>query len=334
MRLTLVGFLALAAAGILPAQPRAKDSGKPAKLGIQTPGVQIPFAKLKAELELTLEGSLGSLLVEQSTWIANRSKNSVERVDPKTNKSLDPVSGLIEPCMNPQLGFGSVWVLNCGDGTLARIDTKTAKVSKTFKTGAGAARAGLAVSADSVWVFTDDKTTLSRIDPAENKIVGETRLPAGCNSIVFGETSLWVSCPTENRVLRVDPTLNTVTQRIEVSAEPFAIAVGEGSVWVFCRKDGKVERIDPKTNKVAKTIELAVPNVDGDIAVGEGSVWVTMTGFPITRIDPKTDKAPQQFVGEGGGFIRAAQGAVWLTNLKLGTVSKFDMRRILATLAE
>jgi streptogramin lyase len=330
----LIGFLALAAAGILPAQPRAKDSGKPPKLGIQTPGVQIPFAKLKAEADLKFEGSLGPVLVEQSTWIANRSKNSVERVDPKKNETLDPLSGLNEPCMNPQLGFGSVWVLNCGDGTLARIDAKTATVSKTFKTGAGTARAGMAVSADSVWVFTDDKTTFSRIDPAENKVVGETRLPAGCNSTVFGETSLWVSCSAENRVLRVDPILNTVTQRIEVSAEPFAIAVGEGSVWVFCRKEGKVERIDPKTNKVAKTIELAVPNVDGDIAVGDGSVWISMPGFPITRIDPKTDKVPQQFVGEGGGFIRVAQGAVWLTNLKQATVSKFDTRRVLATLAE
>jgi streptogramin lyase len=56
------------------------------------------------------------------------------------------------------------------------------------------------------------------------------------------------------------------------------------------------QRIDPKTNKVSKTIELLVPNSDGDIAVGEGSVWVTLKGFPISRIDPKTDKVAQQFV--------------------------------------
>jgi streptogramin lyase len=128
--------------------------------------------------------------------------------------------------------------------------------------------------------------------------------------------------------------LNVVSQRIEVSAEPVAIAVGEGSIWVYCRKDSKVERIDPRTNKVSKTIDLAVPKADADIAVGEGSVWVSMLGFPVTRIDAKSDKVVQQFVGEGGGLIRAVSGAIWLSNVKRNTVSRFDSRRILATLSE
>jgi virginiamycin B lyase len=277
------------------------------KLGVQTPGVQIPMLKLKAEADVTVAGSPESILVEPSTvWILNRS----------------------------QLGFGSVWTLNCGDGTLARIDAKSGKIVRSIKTGAGSARVGLAVSPDSVWALTDDKTTLSRVDPAQDKVVAELRLPAGCNTMVFGEGSLWVTCPSENRLLRVDPNLNIVSKRIEVSAEPFAVAVGEGAVWVFCRKDGKVERIDPKTDKVAKTIDLAVPNANGDIAAGDGSVWVSLPGFPISRIDPKTDKVVQQFVGDGGGFIRTAQGAVWLSNVKQGTLWRLDPRRIMATLAE
>jgi len=334
MRLTLAGFFIIAAAGILAAQPRAKGSSKTIKLGVPTPGVQIPLQKLKPESELSIEGSPESILVDQSIWISNRSKNALERLDPKANKLVEPVSDLNKPCGNPQFGFGSVWVLNCGDGTLARVDVKAGKISKTVKTGAINVRAGLAVSPDSVWAFTDDKTTLSRMDPAENKIVTEMRLPAGCNSIAYGETSLWITCPAENRVLRIDPSLNIVSQRIETSAEPYAIAVGEGSVWAYCKKDGKVERIDPKTNKVSKTIELAVPNAEADITAGEGSVWVTMPGFPITRIDPKTDKVIQQFVGEGGGFVKTAQGAVWLTNVKQSTVWHLDPRRIAATLAE
>src|ERR1051325_3065180 len=105
------------------------------KLGVQTPGVQISVTKLKPE-------------------------------------AVEAVSGNAQTCSTPQRGFGSDWVLNCADGILERRDTKTGAVAKTVKTGAAAhARMGLAVSADSVWAFTDDKTTLSRIDPAENKIV-------------------------------------------------------------------------------------------------------------------------------------------------------------------
>jgi streptogramin lyase len=267
------------------------------KLGVQTPGVQIPIAKLKPEA------------VEQATDI---------------NPS----------CAGKQTGFGADWILNCSDGTLTRKDPKTGQVVKTIKTGAAKVKGGVAVSADSIWVFTDDKTTLSRIDPAENRLVGEIRLPADCTSIVFGEAALWAACPSENRVLRIDPLLNVVTQRIEVSAEPFTIAAGQGSIWAYCKKGGKVDRIDPKTNKVSKTIELGVPNVEGDIVVAEGSAWVTLPGFPISRIDPKTDKVAQQFVGEGGGMILATSGAILLTNVKQSNTWRLDPRRIVATQAE
>ena len=62
--------------------------------------------------------------------------------------------------------------------------------------------------------------------------------------------------------------------------------------------------------------------------------YSAMSGFPITRIDPKADKVVQQFVGGGGGFIRASQGAVWLTNVKQGTVWRIDPRRVVATLTD
>jgi virginiamycin B lyase len=104
---------------------------------------------------------------------------------------------------------------------------------------------------------------------------------------------------------------------------------------VLCLKDGKVERIDPKTNKVSKTIETGVGGAAvGGIAVGQGSIWVTLTGFPITRIDPLSEKVAQQFWGAGGGAIQFGQGSLWLTNMQNGTLWRLDPRRILATLAE
>jgi streptogramin lyase len=165
-------------------------------------------------------------------------------------------------------------------------------------------------------------------------VVAELRLPAGCNSLTFGESALWVTCPSEDRVLRVDPQTNLVDKRIEVSVQPQALAIGENSVWVLCLKDGKVDRIDPKTFKVTKTIALEVLGAEGNLAVGQGSVWVTMTGFPITRIDPATDKVVQQFYGDGGGAVFFGLNSVWLSNLKEKTLWRMDPKRIAATLAE
>jgi streptogramin lyase len=134
----------------------------------------------------------------------------------------------------------------------------------------------------------------------------------------------------------MNPVTNLVEKHIEVSAGPRATASGDGSIWVLCEKDGKIERIDPKTNKVIKTIDLLTPGAGGTLAFGEGFLWVSQTGFPLTRIDPKSDeeKVVQQFWGEGGGFVSVSTGAVWVSNTAQGTVTRFDPKRIYATLAE
>jgi streptogramin lyase len=231
-------------------------------------------------------------------------------------------------------GFNSLWIPNCGSGSIVRADAKTGKPSATLAIGAAAARPGIAATADSVWVFTDTRGTVARIDPEQKAVVAEFRVFADCNTLTFGETALWLTCPAENKVLRVDPATNLVDKTIEVSAHPVALAIGERSLWVLCEKDGKIDRIDPKTNKVTKTIELGAAATGGTISFGEGSVWVSMSSFPITRIDITGEKVMQQFYGEGAGFVYASSGFVWLADGQSGKLRKFDPKRITATLAE
>jgi len=336
----------------------AAQSGKNAKQGIKTPGVQIPFASLKAEVELPLAPQW--IVFSDTILIPNKS-GGLERLDAKTNKLVDPVPGVAKLCGGAATGFLSLWIPDCAEHALMRLDVKIAadpkapvktergrsapaaeaakpaKLAEPVKidSGVGSALPAVAANPDSVWILSDDKTTLSRIDPDQNKVVSELRLPAGCNTLTFGEAALWVTCPSENRVLRINPETTLVEKRIEVSAQPSALAIGESSLWVLCLKDGKVERIDPKTNKVTKTIETGVSAAaNGGIAVGQGSIWVTLPGFPITRIDPASEKVVQQFWGSGGGAIQFGQGSVWLTNLHDGTLWRIDPKRIAATLAE
>jgi virginiamycin B lyase len=342
----------------------AGQSGKTRKdvpQGIKTPGVQIPFASLKADAELPLAPRW--MVFSDSVLIPNRT-GGLERLDAKTNKLVDPVAGLRNPCGGAATGFTSLWIPDCATHSLVRLDAKVAADPKapargrgnkdkagekeaeksaapkladpvSIATGVGSAVPSVAATADSVWILSDDKTTLSRIDPDQNKVVSELRLPAGCNSLTFGETALWVTCPADNLVLRVNPITTLVEKRIEVSAQPSALVIGESSLWVLCLKEGKIERIDPKTNKVTKTIETGVSGAaTGGVAFGGGSLWVTLPGFPITRIDPKDEKVVQQFRGEGGGVIFFGQNSVWLTNVLEGTLWRIDPKRIVATLAE
>jgi hypothetical protein len=78
-----------------------------------------------------------------------------------------------------------------------------------------------------------------------------------------------------------------------------------------CQPHGESERI-------------VIAAVLRDIDVGEGSVWVTSFEFPISRIDPDTNKVVQQFAGPGGDALRVGLGSVWLSNLKAQTVWRID----------
>jgi virginiamycin B lyase len=319
---------------------KAKTAATPAgpagpKNGIKTPGVQIPFASLKSEAAIPVEGA-ARMTTGAAILVPSKPEDILVRIDPKGSKTLDPVTGLNQPCSGAIVAFGSIWAPNCGSKSVVRVDAKTAKITATLAVGAIDVPIGITATPDSVWMLTDNRTTLARIDPDQNTVVGEIRLRSDCNSLDFAETSLWVTCPAENRILRINPVTNLVEKRIEVSADPRALAFGGGSVWVLCEKDGKIDRIDPKTNKVTKTIDLLTPGAGGSLAFGEGFLWVTQTGFPLTRIDPKSDeeKVVQQFWGEGGGFISVSNGAVWLSNTAQGTVTRFDPKLIYSTLAE
>lgn len=329
--ISLVTFLSLASADDH-RQKSTRGAVPVPKAGVKTPGVQIPFANLKAEAEFEAPGHPEWMFLADTAFAPG--KDAIEKIDPKTNKKVEPIAGLTKPCGGMASGFGSLWAPVCGTSSLARIDAKTFKVTHTLPTGVSSVRGVIAATEDSIWLLTDDKTTLSRIDPDQNLVVGELRLPAGCRSLTFGETALWLACPAENKVLRVNPATNLVDKSIEVSPQPEALAVGAGSIWALCRKDGKIDRIDPKTSKVSKTIELGVPNVDGAIAFGAGFVWVTQTGFPLARIDVVAETVMQQFNGDGGGAIAISPSAIWLSNIKAGTIWRIDPKRVIVTLPE
>jgi virginiamycin B lyase len=292
----------------------AADKKPPAPIvpkgGVKTPGVQIPIASLKPEEQIDAKPD----------WIG-------------VGDLAKPVAGLAKPCGRVVTAFGSLWVPNCGDQSLARLDPKKFEITAKIDSGVVPGVQSIAATSDSIWLFTDNRTTLSRVDPDTNQVVAEIRLEPGCTSLVFGETALWVACPHEDRVVRVNPQTNLVEKRIEVSSRPSTIAIGEGSIWVLCEKDGKVDRIDPKTNKVTKSIELQVPG-GGGIAFGLASLWLTQESFPLTRIDPATERVVQQFWGAGGGAIHISGNSLWLSNLKEKTIWRIDPKRVLATLAE
>ena len=307
----------------------------PPKAGVKTPGIRIPMADLKADAEIATDAPVETFYVAtDAAFLAGKAKSEVLPIDLKTNRTDAAVPGFNKPCANVVSAFGSLWFASCGEAKIHRLAGKTKKITASVDVPTTSAAHALAATPDSVWVLSDDKTTLTRIDPDTNGIVAEVRLPGGCNSVLFAETALWVTCPKENKLLRINALTNLVEKRIDVPAQPIASAAGESNIWVLSKADGKITRIDPKTNKATATIELGTPGLDGDLAFGEGYLWASQPGFPVVRIDPASDKVAQQFAGPGGGALYIGAGSIWIPNLKPNTLSRFDPKRIKATLAD
>ena len=302
--------------------------------GVKTPGIRVPIERLKPEAVFPVPGTPDWLAIDEAVWVSNKPRDSVSRLDPKTNTVTATIPVGKAPCSGVAAGFGSLWVPNCGDNTMSRVDLKSEKVIATIKTTIGNSEGSIVAGAGSVWLMTDAKGTLARFDPATNAVVAEIYVASGSYGLAFGEDAVWVTSTEHSTVARVDPRTNLVVETIPVGKSPRFIAAGGGAVWTLNQGDGSVSRIDPKTNKVVATIEVGVPGPGGEIAVGEGSVWVTAFEFPLSRIDPTRNAVVQQFAGPGGDAVRVGLGSVWLSNLRAGNIWRLDPRRVEATLPE
>jgi virginiamycin B lyase len=162
MRIAVGLSLALALTAM--AQSATKKRAAPVVTsGEKTPGVLIPFASLKAEVELPIAPPW--TFASDSLLIPNPGAGTLAPLDPKTNKLGDAIAGLRKPCCSVANGFTSLWVPSCTTQSLGRIDPKTWKITASVLSGIGSATPAVAATADSVWLLGDDRTTLSRIDP-------------------------------------------------------------------------------------------------------------------------------------------------------------------------
>ncbi len=260
-----------------------------------------------------------------AVWVSNKPKNSISKLDAKTNAVTATVTVGSKPCSGIAYGFGSLWAPSCGDNTVSRVDANEAKVVATIPVGPADSEGGIACSKDAVWMTTGKEgDKLVRIDPKTNAVKAEIAVAGGSHTTDFGEGAVWVTSSKNNLLTRVDPKTNKVTDTIVVGPKPRFLTVGEGFVWTLNQGDGSVTKVDPKTRKVVATIALGVPGEGGEISAGGGAVWVTMFQIPITRINAKTNKVTHQNAGPGGDAILYAHGSVWLCNLREGNVWRID----------
>jgi YVTN family beta-propeller protein len=207
-------------------------------------------------------------------------------------------------------------VPNCGDKTITRLDLKTGGVTATIPCPIGNSEGSIAAGGGSVWIVTDARGTLARIDPATNTIVAEVYVAPGSYGLTYGEDALWVTSGERNIVSRVDPHTNLVVGN-DRGRQGAALHRGRRRrVWTLNQGDGSVSRIDPATNKVVATIEVGVPGGGGRyrgrrrIGVGDG-VRVSAVAESIRRRTRSFSSSPAKAATRSASASARCGSRIW-----------------------
>lgn len=270
---------------------------------------------------MSVPGFADFIAVDRGTvWVTNAGR--VEHWSKR--KKLAQVA-MTHPCGAMAILDGSLWVADCKDLTLNRIDTKTAKLTAVIPTGIGNPKGELNVvaGAGSIWVASDAKGVIARVDPTSNTVIASVRVDPGSDYLSFGFGALWAGSGTSQTLKKIDPQTNSVVKSTPLGRTPGFLVAGEGAIWVQEQGDGTVARIDPATGDVSGRVKIDETLKYGDIDVGGGKVWLrTTANQTFVVIDPQS-LAVRARVGapSGSGALRYTRSGVWTTAHDLHTLS-------------
>lgn len=292
-------------------------------LGIALTLAALPVtAAAQEEQVIQVPGFADFLAVDgDSVWVTNAGR--VERWS-RTGKLAEVA--IAKPCGAMVIAAESLWVANCADGTLNRVDLKSAKLVATIPTGIAKltkSELQLAAGAGSVWIASDAKGSVARVDTATNRVVATVPVDPETSYLTFGFDSVWaVSLPGQT-IQRIDPKTNTVANRTKVGKAPGFLVAGEGGVWAQEQGDGTVVRLDPETGAVAGRVKIRAELKWGDIDAGGGRVWLRTTeDQTFVVIDPRSLQVTRK-VGKavGSGALRYTPAGLWTSAHDLHTLS-------------
>jgi DNA-binding SARP family transcriptional activator/ABC-type branched-subunit amino acid transport system substrate-binding protein len=127
-------------------------------------------------------------------------------------------------------GRAGLWVIG-EDGTVARLDPRTARVSAQTRLSA-TSTGSVAVGARDVWVSAPADGTVWRIPAGRPEDARPIRLARGVDAVAVGGGAVWAANPLAGTVTRLDEERGRVSRTISVGGQPRGLAATADSVWV------------------------------------------------------------------------------------------------------
>lgn len=273
----------------------------------------------------TVPGFADFLVVDgDGVWATNKG-----RVERWTRQGKQAEVAMTRPCGGMAMAEGSLWVADCKEGTLNRIDPQAAKLIVAIPSGIANpwGETNVVAGAGSIWIPNAMTHMIQRVDPASNKVIASIPVVGGSVYLAFGLDAVWAVSSANQLLQKIDPATNTVVKRVVLGKQPGFLAAGQGAVWVQEQGDGTLARIDPQSVKVTGRVKVGADLKYGDIDVGGGAVWLRTTADQtFAMIDPKT----LAIVGRlgpaaGSGALRFAGQGVWTTAHDVHTLTWWSL---------
>lgn len=255
-----------------------------------------------------------------SVWVTNRG-----RVEQWTAEGMRASTEMPRPCGTMAILSGSLWVANCEDGNLYRINLGTAKVETMIATGIANPKGetNVVAGAGSIWVPSGAEGKIARVDPETNAVIATIDVTPQTFFLAFGFDALWAVSSDAQSIQRIDPATNLVTNTAELGKQPGFLAAGAGGVWVQEQGDGTVAKIDPETVVVTGRVKVGETLLYGDIDTGGGIVWLRTTEEQtFVAIDAETLEIRARLgAAAGSGAVRYTPSGVWTSAHDVESIS-------------
>lgn len=167
------------------------------------------------------------VLAGKSAWALLGSEQQLVRVDLRTRRKAQVVHLPFTPGQRLAVGGGYVWVPEDFGPHLFGVDDRSGKVVHRFEV-AGDGIAGIAYGAGSLWLARG--SAISRVDPRSGRVLRDFAAPA--RWLVFADGALWAADAGSGRVTKIDPAENKIVAHQNLHPWITDLAVGGGLVWV------------------------------------------------------------------------------------------------------
>jgi virginiamycin B lyase len=263
-----------------------------------------------------------------SVWVLSRGRMpcsparpcTVSRIDPGSNRLVGQPTRLPADGWDLAVGAGSVWATQF-DGRVIRIDARTGRIRARISARPIYFGSVVTFGGGFAWTGNDDERnhsgSVSKVDPATNRVVGNLAGLGSPQSIAFGHGAVWVA-DHAGWLIKINPRTLTIVARRRLDFGPHGVVVAPHAVYVADAHGGRLLEADPETAKVRRIAQLSPGPITP--AVGAGWIWSssawawggTTQDDRVMRIDPRTLRIVQ--VLQLGGNVPSVAfgfGSVW-----------------------